>query len=254
MPGSRSRTEQLREATKRQIVGVLTDTTNNRKSSTVVDGSDPTHVSLMIQDLQRDFDRRLDAIKSEMLACKQDQYQAHCKGVIKIPKPTRSMTVKEFNQKYNCSLLDLLQNVRAHASEGFASIPAAVCGKRERLETPIPFRGNRTVQTPSTIIRTVRRGEIMFSKNGSPVDNTDEGALVATVTKKRRGNAPPAATANFDINVGEGKYISLNDPSGLQNLDANMKTNAVAQLKVLQDQMATLMEQLTTNEKTTTKN
>lgn len=81
------------------------------------------------------------------------------------------------------------------------------------------------------------------------MEPTDEGALVATVTKKpRRGNAPPSASANFDINVGEGRYISLNNPSGVQHLDDNMKTNALSQLKVLQDQMASLMEQLTTNE------
>ena len=86
------------------------------------------------------------------------------------------------------------------------------------------------------------------SKNGSPVDPVDEGALVATVTKKRRGNAPPATAANFDISIGEGKYISLNDPTGVKHLDENMKSNALTQLKVLQDQMASLMEQLTTKE------
>jgi len=82
------------------------------------------------------------------------------------------------------------------------------------------------------------------SKNGSPVDPIDEGALVATVTKKRRGNSVAATAANFDINVGEGRYISLNDPSGVLNLDDDMKTSAYSQLKVLQDQMASLMQQL----------
>lgn len=82
------------------------------------------------------------------------------------------------------------------------------------------------------------------SANGSPVDKVDEGSLVATVTKKRKGNAAAAA---FDINLGEGNYISLSDPTGIQNLDDNMKSNAVSQLKVLQDQMALLMGQLTTN-------
>lgn len=79
------------------------------------------------------------------------------------------------------------------------------------------------------------------SQNGSPVDPVDLGALVATVTKKRRGNE----SASFEINVGEGKYISLNDPSGVDQLDASMKATAASQLKVLQDQMASLMAQLT---------
>jgi hypothetical protein len=79
------------------------------------------------------------------------------------------------------------------------------------------------------------------SQNGSPVDTTEVGSVVATVTKKRRGNE----SANFEINVGDGRYISLNDPNGVQELDSQMKATAASQLKVLQDQMASLMAQLT---------
>ena len=167
---SRTRTDQVREATKRHIVGVLSDTTNNGaasgKSPAKVDGSDETHVSMMIEDLQRGLNRQLESIKLDMSACKQEQYQAHCRGMMKIPKSTRDMSIREFNQKYNCDLLDLLQNVRANAFENTAedaakNVPVAMCGKRDRLETPIPFRGNRPMQTPATIVRTVRRGEML---------------------------------------------------------------------------------------------
>lgn len=64
--------------------------------------------------------------------------------------------------------------------------------------------------------------------------------MVATVTKKRRGNEG----ANFEINVGDGRVINLNDPNGVDALDSSMKATAASQLKVLQDQMATLMAQL----------
>ena len=65
--------------------------------------------------------------------------------------------------------------------------------------------------------------------------------MVATVTKKRRGNEG----ANFEINVGDGRIINLNDPTGVHGLDSDMKATAASQLKVLQDQMASLMAQLT---------
>ena len=68
------------------------------------------------------------------------------------------------------------------------------------------------------------------------------GSVVATVTKKRRGND---ASANFEINVGEGRVINLNDPVDFNELDPSMKATAANQLKVLQDQMASLMAQLT---------
>lgn len=82
---------------------------------------------------------------------------------------------------------------------------------------------------------------VVSSANGSPLETTETGSVVATVTKKRRGNE----SANFEINVGEGKFISLTDPAGVQELDSSMKATAASQLKVLQDQMASLMAQLT---------
>ncbi len=88
------------------------------------------------------------------------------------------------------------------------------------------------------------------SANGSPVEHSEEGSLVATVAKKRRdrtnggGEDDEVAGAAFDINVGDGRYISLSDPNTIDHLDDNMKNAAMNQLKILQDQMASLMAQL----------
>jgi hypothetical protein len=73
------------------------------------------------------------------------------------------------------------------------------------------------------------------------LESHEAGSVVATVTKKSRGND----AATFEINVGAGRFISLNDPSRVQELDSSMKATAASQLKVLQDQMASLMAQLT---------
>jgi hypothetical protein len=78
------------------------------------------------------------------------------------------------------------------------------------------------------------------SQNGSPIAATEPGTVIATVCKKRRGNE----SASVEINIGEGQYISLNDPIGVSGLDPQMKQTAASQLKVLQDQMASLMAQL----------
>ena len=78
--------------------------------------------------------------------------------------------------------------------------------------------------------------------NGSPVDTVEEGTLVATVSKKRRGNDKTSAV--FDINVGEGRYISLSDPNTVKLLDDSAKESASSQLQVIQDQIAVLMAQL----------
>ena len=70
----------------------------------------------------------------------------------------------------------------------------------------------------------------------------DTGDLVATVTKKRRNNGGDNVV--FDISIGDGKYINLSDPNSAAELSGEMKTTAMTQLKVLQDQMASLMAQL----------
>ena len=72
------------------------------------------------------------------------------------------------------------------------------------------------------------------------METHEAGTMVATVTKKRRDDS-----ATFEINVGDGRTINLNDPTGVNNLDSGMKATAASQLKVLQDQMASLMAQLT---------
>jgi hypothetical protein len=68
------------------------------------------------------------------------------------------------------------------------------------------------------------------------------GNIAATITKKRHGNE---SNANFKINVGDRRYISLNDLMGLKALNSSMKVTAASQLAVLQDQLGSLMAQLT---------
>ena len=119
---------------------------------------------MLVEDLQKGLTRQLDNIKTDMLTCQQEQLQAHYSGMMKIPKMTREMTIADFNQKYNCNLLEVLQSARSNnAGAGVAkAMPVASCGKRERgLQTPAPYRGNRPMMTPTTAVRTVRKGEVL---------------------------------------------------------------------------------------------
>jgi len=92
---------------------------------------------------------------------------------------------------------------------------------------------------------------INSSSNGSPVDAIEDGALVATVTKKRRGgngsgtDGQMSSTTAFDINMGDGRKVTLlDDPHYVKNLDNEVKNAALSQLKVLSDRMANLMAHL----------
>lgn len=76
--------------------------------------------------------------------------------------------------------------------------------------------------------------------NGSPLDPSEEDCVVATVMKKRKGDK----AAVFDINIGDGKVISLNDPSMLMELDEEMKISAMSQIRMFHEQMTTWMAML----------
>eukprot|EP00957_Ditylum_brightwellii_P141647 10791106-Ditylum_brightwellii.AAC.1 len=129
------------------------------------------------------------------------------------------MTVSELNESHKCNILALLKQ-----KDGIV-VAAKHHQKNQNYQGMV-------AETPSL-------------RPYNPGTNSGEiGSVIATVTKKSwHGNAL-AEQASFEINVGDGKYISLNDPSGVDQLDSNMKATAATQLKVLQDLMASLMAQL----------
>jgi len=186
MPSPRPRTDRLREATKRQIVGVLTDTTNsttafspnsNNADSSVkqvptqnqIDGTNERHIQMLIEDMQNALNKQLASIKMISVECQQDQLQAYASALMKIPKTIRQLSVAEFNDKYKCNMLDILKTARSSTAITDKAPPAkttamtaAACGKRERgLETPAPYRNSRPMTTPTTAVRTVRKGEFL---------------------------------------------------------------------------------------------
>ena len=73
--------------------------------------------------------------------------------------------------------------------------------------------------TLTVLCNTSQNLKLFSSKNGSPVAACDVGAVVATVTKKRRGND----TANIEINVGE---LTLSNRSAISS-SSTVKRDAI---------------------------
>mmetsp|Transcript_2624 Transcript_2624/g.4087 ORF Transcript_2624/g.4087 Transcript_2624/m.4087 type:complete len:247 (-) Transcript_2624:3288-4028(-) len=242
-----TRNERRLAATKRTIMGELQDVDpadeniNSSHGGVVskdLDGANPDQVRLLLEDLGHHLKQKQEIITADMETGKQEQQQVYFSGMMKLKKDVKKMTVRDFNSQNNCDLLQMLKEVASCAAMG---------KKRTHMdmETPAPAKGRKkALMTPGTRSRTARKGEQVFSKNYSPLQATDEGALIATVTKKRKGNSRTSGV-DFAINVGDGRQINLGDPRSMKHLDDDMKTSAVVQLKVLQDQMASLMAQLT---------
>mmetsp|Transcript_3132 Transcript_3132/g.4749 ORF Transcript_3132/g.4749 Transcript_3132/m.4749 type:complete len:235 (+) Transcript_3132:120-824(+) len=199
-------------------------------------------LELVIQDMQDSLDNRLKILATKATQAKSSQKQHFFKTFVQVHKAIKKMTVAEFNETHGCDLLVLLTENSSKSPSGKKRLRANQAVNEDKLKTPAPAAARN--QAPATV-RTVKRGERIFSENGSPVDTFDEGALVATVTKKRRRSMGiSASSAVFDISVGGGRTINLNNPESMKHLNDDLKSDAINQLQVLQNQMASLMAQL----------
>lgn len=219
------------------------------------------NIQLLLTDLEREIDSRKESLDIQKVNMLKRQQEVYFVNMVKIAKSIKKMTIREFNSAHNTNIVEIMK----HAMIG-DTISAAAMGAKKRvrsngkshshnahnnnsrlpMETPVRqiASSNGGIRTPGTILRTVRKGETVYSINGSPVDMAEEGDLVATVCKKRRGNGSDGPGAIFDINVGDGRYISLSDANAIRDLPDDMKTEAKNQLNVLQDQLSKLMAHL----------
>lgn len=147
-----------REAAKRRMQGNFNDDSSASMANedSPVDGSNPDHVRLLLEDLDAKFQTHLELLNADLFTLKNEQKSVHNTGMMKLPKSIRQMTIREFNQAHSCDILSLLKS-----KDGVQMMPTNGFKKRDRmpvLETPAPTKF-RAQQGPGTILRTVRRGE-----------------------------------------------------------------------------------------------
>jgi len=256
----------------------------------------PSSIHALLDDIKREVNARQECLSIKRAEIAKNQEEVYFLNTMKIEKSVKKMTVREFNAKFmnkqkeldsnvdvdsneasqKMCIIDVLKSlmISNHTSSSSQNNNGANnnnngAKKRVRgagytnLETPVRQLkiGKTHYRTPGTILRTVRKGEVMYSSNGSPLESNNAGTLVATVCKKRKdenanvnsdqngenegGTGEDAdAAAEFDINIGDGRYITLGDPSTMEHLTVEMKNTAKNQLHVLQDQLSKLLSHL----------
>jgi len=225
------------------------------------DGTSTESLHILMNDLESEVKRKQENIRIQSFEAIKRQHEAFFLNSLKIDKNVKKMKICDFNHKYmekgdnlnktETCIIALMMSLMVNNNGGSS---AAMNKKRIRnsgpgpskmdLETPCrPLRVGRNIKTPGTVLRTAKKGEQLLSANGSPIEQCEEGALVATVAKKRRANGK-LEPASFDINI-NGQVISLSDdPNAMNDLSDEMKTTVSAQLNVLQDQLARMMSQI----------
>ena len=246
----------------------------------------PESIRVILSDIQNQIKTKQESLSIRGVEIAKKQQEEFFVGTMKLDKKVKKMTIREFNLKHMTKsddndndsssgcILEALKAIMLNAapytsnsgngnsSSSGSSAARMIKSNLKRgamamtmdLETPVrQLKPGKACRTPGTILRTVRKGEHIYSENGSPIQETEEGDLVATVSKKRRGNHQGGngiddaegddAAAMFDINI-DGRTISLSDKSTMEHLTNDMKSTAKNQLNVLQDQLAKLLSHL----------
>lgn len=225
-----------------------------------MDGTDKVAVMSNLDDLEKQLKRRQEMISDEAERIMEAQQLTVFNKAMKIEKNVKKMTIRDFNQTYGVDVISTVKNFLNNIIEEQDEKNNHTTANKKRVLTTSNsinvqktpggiFAKNKSniMATPYTVTRTVRKGEMMYSSNGSPVCSndieTEEGDLLATISKKRKGIK---MVPNFDarINVGEGRFVTLSDASTYQHLNKTMKDNAIEQVSELQEQMALLIEKL----------
>jgi len=221
----------------------------------------PESIKVILSDIHNQIKAKQESLSIRGVEIAKKQQEEFFVGTMKLDRKIKKMTIREFNQKHmeqtksegnlsnNC-IIESLKAIMAHTSLQ-TNTTSMIKGNLKRgatalyLETPVrQLKSGKACRTPGTILRTVQKGEAIYSANGSPVQDTEEGDLIATVSKKRRvKDQGEDAAAMFDINI-DGRTISLSDKGTMEHLTNAMKNTAKNQLNVLQDQLSKLLSHL----------
>mmetsp|Transcript_34027 Transcript_34027/g.101666 ORF Transcript_34027/g.101666 Transcript_34027/m.101666 type:complete len:211 (-) Transcript_34027:145-777(-) len=144
------------------------------------DGSEPSTIRLLLEDISREVKKRQDSIALLADQAKSEQQGLAFVHKMKMQKNVREMTLRDFDAKFGCDILAEVRKAMTTGGEGGLALPAAG-KKRDRpggakvgapkvrvggggltLETPAPKVGGITSHAPGTALRTVRRGEAIL--------------------------------------------------------------------------------------------
>jgi len=199
------------------------------------DGLNPEHVASAIADIKDEMAKRVEKLNAKMNAIIAAQNECYAMSMIHIPKSIRQKTIKEFNEMYDVDIIKEAKNHNIIDKEN--ALPNGSCTSQNPFQTPARI-ANMPTGHPSA--RTLRRGEMLYSKNGSPVERYGVGEIVATCRKAERG----MCNAVLTVNLGNGQCVKLGEGGAFDGLDQKAKSHAFKQIQILQEKLKVSLEEL----------
>ena len=105
----------------------LQDNGNSKQQST------NKHLQSLLNELENQFQTRMDALQADLEDSKNQQTQAFMKGMLQIPKNVRQMKVSEFQALYKMDLIAVAQKVRNDVLSKKRALPEVASNTPSRM-------------------------------------------------------------------------------------------------------------------------
>ena len=152
--------------------------------------------------------------------------------IIKLPKDVKKMSLARFKKEFG-------DNIGAVISGKSAASSSSSRRQQRASEFKTPSGKNRPVaQTPGTMARQPKAGELILSENGSPL-----GEFTATVVKEKSKRTLIPSTPGVHVPLSDGQVLDM-DNVDVAAMDTEAKEDALAKMQAMMDNMALLMEKL----------
>ena len=171
--------------------------------------------------LQRDADFMCTTIKQK--------FQVE---IIKLPKDVKKMSLNRFKEEFGDNIGAVISGKTSGRGGGLA--------KAMNFQTPSgKSRGDGNhLQTPGTVSRRPKAGEVILSENGSPL-----GEYTSTVVKEKSDRALIPSTPGVQVPMKNGQVIDI-DSIDVNSMDDEEKEDAMAKMQAMMANMQALMNKL----------
>ena len=201
----------------------------------------PDIINSVLDDMEVDVNAKCAQMQKEAAFSCSSIRQSFKLELIKLPKDVKKMSLTRFREEFGDNIGNVINStVGSNREKGRTrgSKSTGIGGSRSgSFQTP-SGKNRPVAQTPGTMARQPKAGELILSENGSPL-----GEFTATVVKEKSKRTLIPSTPGVHVPLSDGQVLDM-DNVDVAAMDTEAKEDALAKMQAMMDNMALLMEKL----------
>jgi hypothetical protein len=193
----------------------------------------PDIVDGLLQDIELQMEAKCSQIKKDIDFMATSVQQAFHIELIKLPNQVKQMTLRRFREEYGDSLEAVTRGAIGGKSNQTVSTAKKPLGNSTVFQTPSGSKG-LNMTTPS---RNPREGEVILSKNGSPLGHFS--TVVKAPRDDDKGLLPQ--TPGIFVPLSSGQIV---DMESVDSLPDDLREDAVRKMQDMMSNMQSMMQKI----------